>query len=50
MRPFTFETATTTSAAVAAAASSQAPSHVANPTQFLAGGTTLIDLMALDVM
>ncbi len=50
MRPFTFETATTTSAAVAAAASSQAPSHVANPTQFLAGGTTLIDLMTLDVM
>ncbi len=50
MRPFTFETATTTSAAVAAAASSQASSHVANPTQFLAGGTTLIDLMTLDVM
>ncbi len=50
MRPFTFETATTTSAAVAAAASSQAPTHVANPTQFLAGGTTLIDLMTLDVM
>ena len=49
MRPFTFETATTTSAAVAAG-SSQAFSHVASPIQFLAGGTTLIDLMTLDVM
>lgn len=50
MRPFTFETATTTSTAVAAAASSQASSHVASPIQYLAGGTTLIDLMTLDVM
>ena len=50
MRPFTFETAATTSAAVAAAASDHAGSHVADPTQFLAGGTTLIDLMTLDVM
>ena len=50
MRPFTFETAATTSAAVAAAASGKAQSHGASPTQYLAGGTTLIDLMALDVM
>ncbi len=50
MRPFTFDTAETTSAAVAAAAFGKAQSHVASPTQYLAGGTTLIDLMALDVM
>ena len=50
MRPFTFETVATIPAAIAAAESGQAPSHVANPTQFLAGGTTLVDLMTLDVM
>ena len=51
MRPFTFEKVATTSDAVAAAAVSDAAgSHVASPTQFLAGGTTLIDLMTLDVM
>lgn len=51
MRPFTFEKVDTASAAVAAvSSSSRSRSHVASPTQFLAGGTTLIDLMTLDVM
>ena len=50
MRPFTFEKVATTSAAVAAAAKDASGSHVASPTQFLAGGTTLVDLMTLDVM
>lgn len=50
MRPFTFEKVANTSEAVAAAAATQSLSHVASPTQYLAGGTTLIDLMTLDVM
>ena len=51
MRPFTFEKVSTPSSAVAAAASSDASgSQVASATQFLAGGTGLVDLMTLDVM
>jgi xanthine dehydrogenase YagS FAD-binding subunit len=50
MRPFTFEAVSTTRAAVRAAALVRANSATQNPAQFLAGGTTLIDLMKLDVM
>jgi xanthine dehydrogenase YagS FAD-binding subunit len=51
MRPFVFERADSSSAAVLAAAG-RAPSPMsgAAPAQFLAGGTTLIDLVKLDVM
>jgi xanthine dehydrogenase YagS FAD-binding subunit len=50
MRPFSFEAVTSAGGAVAAAARFGA--DVSDPTraQFLAGGTTLIDLMKLDVM
>ena len=50
MRPFTFEAVSTTRAAVRAAALARAYSAMQNPAQFLAGGTTLIDLMKLDVL
>ena len=50
MRSFTYDTAATTKEAVAAATGATGASHVVSPTQFLAGGTTLIDLMKLDVM
>jgi xanthine dehydrogenase YagS FAD-binding subunit len=46
MRPFVFERAETPSAAVFAASQAERAGEV----QFLAGGTTLIDLMKLDVM
>ena len=49
MRPFSYVFANTTTDAVMAAASTGA-SHVEAPTQFLAGGTNLLDLMKLDVM
>ena len=51
MRPFTFTFATDAAAAVQAAASADAANaaHGAS-VQYLAGGTTLIDLMKLDVM
>ena len=51
MRPFAFSFATDPQAAVRAAAGTPA-SEPANraPTQFLAGGTTMLDLMKLDVM
>ena len=51
MRPFTFTFATDAAAAVQAAASGSA-ANAANgaSVQYLAGGTTLIDLMKLDVM
>ncbi|MBC7780195.1 MAG: xanthine dehydrogenase family protein subunit M [Proteobacteria bacterium] len=49
MRPFTYMRATDAQSAVRAAAVS-ADSHVRSPVQYLAGGTTLIDLMKLDVM
>ena len=50
MRTFTYDTVLTTKEAVGAATDATGASHVNSPTQFLAGGTTLIDLMKLDVM
>jgi len=53
MRPFRFEAAEDRARALAAAdvpGERAAASHVAAPAQYLAGGTTLIDLMKLDVM
>jgi len=51
MRPFHFQRARDAADAVGAAASvSQAMAAVEVPTQFLAGGTVLVDLMKLDVM
>jgi len=49
MRPFSYDRATDAQAAVRAA-SVRAESHVAAPVQYLGGGTTLLDLMKLDVM
>ena len=49
MRPFTYQTASSTTDAVVAAQGDDASSVEAS-TQFLAGGTTLLDLMKLDVM
>src|SRR5258707_10719392 len=51
MRPFVFQRADSPSAAIVAAAG-RAPSPTAGRAhaQFLAGGTTLLDLMKLDVM
>lgn len=49
MYPFSYAQAQNPLQAVQAA-SVQAPSHVQAPVQYLAGGTTLIDLMRLDVM
>jgi len=48
MRPFVFERASDVGAAVYAA--TQPPAPAEGRTEFLAGGTTLIDLMKLDVM
>src|SRR5690348_6924791 len=54
MRPFVYERADSIQAAVQAQiAAGQRPKNVASvhaPGQYLAGGTTLIDLMKLDVM
>ncbi len=50
MRPFTYQAAATIADAVQAGAGVGGPSHVTAPTQYLAGGTTLLDLMKLDVM
>jgi xanthine dehydrogenase YagS FAD-binding subunit len=50
MRPFVFEAVNTAADAVRAAAASGTRSPPHNGTEFLAGGTTLIDLMKLDVM
>ncbi len=50
MRPFFLERATTPAAAVQAAAAVGRQSAVDSPVQYIAGGTTLIDLMKLDVM
>jgi xanthine dehydrogenase YagS FAD-binding subunit len=50
MRPFAFETVSTTTGAIQAGARGRANSKLQGPVQFLAGGTTLIDLMKLDVM
>ena len=49
MRPFTYTTAQSAKDAVDLG-TVQADAHVRAPVQFLAGGTTLIDLMKLDVM
>src|SRR3981081_1747352 len=50
MRPFGFERVDSPAAAVRAGAAAQAASVLQNPAQYLAGGTTLLDLMKLDVM
>jgi xanthine dehydrogenase YagS FAD-binding subunit len=51
MRPFRYEAAADRSRALAAAgAQPGAGSHIDAPVQYLAGGTTLIDLMKIDVM
>src|SRR5919205_1278722 len=49
MRPFAYERADSPEAATRLAAV-PADAHVRAPVQFLAGGTTLLDLMKLDVM
>src|SRR5262245_30646537 len=49
MQPFVFEAVTTAQEAIAAA-TARPNSRPDRPTYFLAGGTTLIDLMKLDVM
>ncbi|MEA2903640.1 MAG: xanthine dehydrogenase YagS FAD-binding subunit [Alphaproteobacteria bacterium] len=50
MRPFAYEPVRVAEAAVQIAAQGRGESPLQNPIQFLAGGTTLIDLMKLDVM
>lgn len=50
MRPFTFSVATDPQAAVDSAAQGAAQAAPGGQVQYLAGGTTLIDLMKLDVM
>src|SRR5712672_2488206 len=50
MRPFVFERVDSPAAAVRAGTAAQGASVLQNPAQYLAGGTTLLDLMKLDVM
>ncbi|HEY1798944.1 MAG TPA: xanthine dehydrogenase family protein subunit M [Stellaceae bacterium] len=51
MRPFLYQRVASVADAVAAAAPSGQPASLTSaPVQFLAGGTTLLDLMKLDVM
>jgi xanthine dehydrogenase YagS FAD-binding subunit len=50
MRPFSFEAVKSTNSAVQAAALFRRDSLDPSPVHYLAGGTTLIDLMKLDVM
>jgi Molybdopterin cofactor-binding domain len=53
MRPFSYSRAGSVQAAIGAQAPSELPPDAATvhaPNQFVAGGTTLIDLMKLDVM
>jgi len=53
MRPFTFSRADTVQAAVQSQMTTELPPNTATahaPAQYVAGGTTLIDLMKLDVM
>jgi xanthine dehydrogenase YagS FAD-binding subunit len=50
MQPFAFETATTAAAAVQAGSRGRGTSALQSPIHFLAGGTTLVDLMKLNVM
>lgn len=49
MRPFSYELASDIASAVSDA-SVKADAHITAPVQFLAGGTTLLDLMKIDVM
>ena len=49
MRPFDYEAPTDPTAAVALARGA-ASSHIDSPVQYMGGGTTLLDLMKLDVM
>src|SRR5262249_36076162 len=50
MHPFVFERADAPAAAVRIATTGRPSSVLGNPAQYLAGGTTLVDLMKLDVM
>ncbi len=50
MHPFVFERVYSPAAAVRAATGAPSGSTLQNPVQFLAGGTTLLDLMKLEVM
>jgi len=50
MRPFVYTRAGDAEAAVRAAAATPADAHVRSSVQYLGGGTTLLDLMKLDVM
>jgi xanthine dehydrogenase YagS FAD-binding subunit len=50
MHPFVFERVDSPAAAVRAGAGTRTGSALQNPAQYLAGGTTLLDLMKLDVM
>src|SRR4051812_38582997 len=50
MRPFSFDAVNSTNSAVQAAALFRRDSLDSSPVHYLAGGTTLIDLMKLDVM
>jgi xanthine dehydrogenase YagS FAD-binding subunit len=53
MRPFAYQRPRDTGAAVAAASATRTPRGTASvhaPAQFIAGGTTMLDLMKLDVM
>ncbi len=50
MRPFAYLAATNAPAAVRAAAAAPADAHVRSSVQLMGGGTTLLDLMKLDVM
>ena len=49
MRPFSYEVATDSAAAVALASIPES-AHVTSSVQFIGGGTTLVDLMKLEVM
>lgn len=50
MRPYTYVRATDAQGAVRSASAGGGDAHVRAPVQFLGGGTTLVDLMKLDVM
>ena len=50
MRPFVYETVFTPTDAVVSASAASRPSQADRTVSFLAGGTTLVDLMKLDVM
>src|SRR3954469_11699955 len=50
MRPFSFEVVKSNSGAIESAVRFRTESSAPSPVQYLAGGTTLLDLMKLDVM